>query len=164
MSGERFTLDTNILVYSVAADADQRHKLAAEIMELAIAGDCWLTLQSVSEFYTVVTRKRVLARDHAAKLADAWLRVFPIASASPQAARAAMTDAVASGASYWDALLVRTAAEAGCTAILSEDMADGGTPGGLRIVNPFGATSLTPAAMTVLAAPVAPIWSSTVPR
>jgi predicted nucleic acid-binding protein len=40
-----------------------------------------------------------------------------------------MADAAESRASYWDALLVRTAEEAGCTAILSGDMYDGGTLG-----------------------------------
>ena len=48
-----------------------------------------------------------------------------------------MTTAAAGQASYWDALLVATAAEAGCTAILTEDLADGGVLLGMRILNPF---------------------------
>jgi predicted nucleic acid-binding protein len=40
-------------------------------------------------------------------------------------------------ASYWDALLVATAAEAGCAVILTEDLAHGSTLGGVAIHNPF---------------------------
>jgi predicted nucleic acid-binding protein len=53
----------------------------------------------------------------------------------------ALADAVAGRASYWDALLVATAAEAGCELILSEDMADGTRLSGVEIHNPFGAAS-----------------------
>jgi predicted nucleic acid-binding protein len=53
-------------------------------------------------------------------------------------------------ASYWDALLVATAAEGGCTAILTEDLADGAVLDGARIVNPFGPDDISAAAMRVL--------------
>jgi len=49
----------------------------------------------------------------------------------------ALADAGARRASYWDALLVATAAEAGCGLILTEDLADGGKLGGVEIHNPF---------------------------
>ena len=53
--------------------------------------------------------------------------------------RTAGGGAVAGRASYWDALLVATAAEAGCRLILTEDLADGTTLGGVAIHNPFAA-------------------------
>ena len=40
---ERFTLDTNLLVYSVDATAGVRHLLAIEIVDRAIERDCCLT-------------------------------------------------------------------------------------------------------------------------
>ncbi|MEA2741093.1 MAG: hypothetical protein QOH05_4400 [Acetobacteraceae bacterium] len=52
-----------------------------------------------------------------------------------------------------DAELVATAAEAGCTTILTEDLADGGLLFGVRILNPFsGGLTLTPAAEALLTA------------
>jgi predicted nucleic acid-binding protein len=39
--------------------------------------------------------------------------------------------------SYWDALLVACAREAGCRVILTENMTDGANFGGVLIHNPF---------------------------
>jgi predicted nucleic acid-binding protein len=136
-TSERFTLDTNLLVYAIDSTAGLRHQLAAEIIEHAVRLDCWLTLQAVSEFYAAVTRKGIVpAPDAAAQAAD-WLDLFPCTAASDTAVRAALGDAANGRASYWDALLVATAGEAGCIAILTEDLADGAKISGVRIHNPF---------------------------
>ena len=45
---ERFTLDTNLLVYSVDNMAGARHELAIEIVDRATERDCNLTLQALS--------------------------------------------------------------------------------------------------------------------
>src|SRR5216684_2256183 len=136
---ERFTLDTNLLVYSVDRGAGRRHRLSIEIIRQAARADCWLMLQAISEFFSAVTRKRIMPRDRATALAGHWLDVFPHATASAHALRTALADAVAARASYWDALLVATAAEAGCGVILTDDLADGTTLGGVAIHNPFAA-------------------------
>ena len=75
MSGERFTLDTNILVYALAGNPDARRQRAEHIINLARRCDCWLTLQSVSEFYAAVTRKRLASRAQAAAQANDWRRI-----------------------------------------------------------------------------------------
>ena len=113
----RFTLDANLLVYSLDRDEGEKHETAAQILLRAPRFDCWLTLQSLSEFYTVTARKRIMQPlDAAAQVSD-WLVFFQTVSASANAVRAALANAVAGRASYWDALLVATAAEAGCTLI-----------------------------------------------
>ena len=136
----RFTLDSNLLFYSVDVDAGARHEAALEHVDKAPDADCWLTLQSLSEFYAAVTRTRVMGRAAAAAQVEDWLAFFQSITVSASAIRAALRDAVAGHASYWDALLVATAAEAGCTLILSEDMGDGTTLGGVEIHNPFTPT------------------------
>lgn len=150
MSGEPFTLDTNILVCSVDRTAGSRHEIARDIIERASMAGCWLTLQAISEFYAVVTRKGIMPRPDAARFAEAALDLFRTAPASDAAIRIALAAAGAGRASYWDALLVATAAEAGCTTILTEDLADGSVLCGVRIVNPFGGSALSPAAAAVL--------------
>ena len=137
---QRFTLDTNLLVYAVDIAAGNRHELAIEVADRATECDCvlTLTLQALSEFYAVVTRKGMVRPAEAAAQAENWLAAFPCA-ASPSAVRTAPGDAAAGRASYWDALLVATAAEAGCRIILTEDLADGAELGGLHIHNPFAA-------------------------
>jgi predicted nucleic acid-binding protein len=61
-----------------------------------------------------------------------------------------LASASAGRASYWDALLVATAAGAGCTTILTEDMSDGTVLHGVRILNPFAGDGLTEAAEALL--------------
>jgi predicted nucleic acid-binding protein len=135
----RFTLDTNLLVYAVDSGAGGRHEAAAEIIPRAAGLGCILTLQAISEFFAVVSRKGMMPKDEAAAQAADWLSIFPCATGSASAVRTALADAVAGRVSYWDALLVATAAEAGCRVILTEDLADGTTLGGVAIHNPFAA-------------------------
>ena len=135
----RFTLDTNLLVYAVDRAAGARHEVAAEIIPRASGLGCILTLQAISEFFAVVSRKGTMPRDEAAAQAADSLSIFQCAAASASAVRTALADAIAGRASYWDALLVATAAEAGCRVILTEDLADGTTLGGVAIHNPFAA-------------------------
>jgi predicted nucleic acid-binding protein len=39
--------------------------------------------------------------------------------------------------SWWDALILAAAQEAGCTALVTEDLQDGRSYGGVTVVNPF---------------------------
>ena len=117
----RFTLDSNILIYAFNREDASRHRPAMEIVNRAVDADCWLTLQALSEFYAVATRKRMLSLAEAAAQVEDWLVVFPCIAVSAAAVRRALADAVAGRASYWDALLVATAAESGCTVVLSEE-------------------------------------------
>ncbi len=150
MSGERFTLDTNILVYSVDDDAVLRREIALTVIAQAAVQDCHLTLQALSEFFAVVTRKNLASPAEAAAQVADWLELFPTSAASESALRAALATSVAGQLSYWDGLLLATAAEAGCAAILTEDMAEGSLMHGVRIVTPFGPAGLTAEAERLL--------------
>lgn len=153
MSGERFTLDTTILVYSVDRLAGARHAIARTIMERAPRQECWLTLQAVSEFYAAASREgKMPASDAAAQAAD-WIELFPTLPASAGAVRAALAAASLGRAAYWDALLIATAAEGGCAAILSEDMQDGALHDGVRVINPFDGERLSTEATRLLGIP-----------
>ncbi len=150
MSGERFMIDTSILIRSVDASAGLRHLLAVEIIERAVIVASCLTLQSVSEFFSACCRGRLVSPESAADMARAWLDMFPTVCATQAAARVALDHVLAGRASYWDALLVATAEEAGCSAILTENLGDGTTFGAMRIINPFGANGISEAADRLL--------------
>ena len=152
MSADRFTLDTNILIYSVDSRAGPRHEIARQIIDLAVGCDCWLTLRAVSEFYAAVTRKGLMPRAVAAAQATDWLELFPCLPASLTAIRIALAAASTGRASYWDALLLATAAEGGCGAVLTEDMADGAVLEGVLVVDPFGGATLSATAARLLGA------------
>jgi predicted nucleic acid-binding protein len=152
MSDRRITLDTNILVYALDRGAGTRHVMAREIVAKAPFIDCRLTLQSISEFFWVVSRKRLVPVADAADQARDWLALFPIVTATDSAMRTALGSVVSGQVAFWDALLVATAGEAGCTTILTEDLGDGSTLHGVRILNPFGAAGLAPEAEMLLRA------------
>lgn len=136
-SRPRFTLDSDILVYSVDSAAGARHELAIQIALHAVRADCWLTLQALGEFYSVATRKNKMPRHEAAAQVNDWLSSYPTVAASAANVRAALSLASAGRASYWDALLIVTAADAGCGLVLTEDLADGAIFGSTTIHNPF---------------------------
>lgn len=125
--------------------------VASQIIARAPFVECWLTLQSISEFYFAITRKRLVSIAAAQDQALDWLGMFPTIPASATAVRAALATAASGRASYWDALLVHTAKETGCTAILTEDLAADTTLAGVRVINPFAGATLSPDAEALLA-------------
>lgn len=142
MSGERFSLDTNVLVYAADRDAGERHQRACYIIERAARRPCTLTLQALAEFFHAVTRKGLVPRTEAAAQVRDWLEIFPTATADTEALRLALSAAEAGRFGFWDALLLATAGRAGCGVVLSEDMSDGGALDGVIVRNPFAGPDL----------------------
>ena len=66
MSVERLSLASNILFYTVDADAGEQQERAREIVRQAALGDCFLTLQTLCEFFASTTRKGKLTAAQAA--------------------------------------------------------------------------------------------------
>lgn len=144
------TLDTNILVYCVQI-GDPRQRPAIRLVERAIDAACPIMLQSLGEFFVATTRRRYLGAEAAALQVRRWAGVFP--TLVPPSADAVMlaVQAAASGRfSYWDALLLASAGLAGCTAVISEDMAPGATLAGARVVPAFAGDAISPEALAVL--------------
>jgi predicted nucleic acid-binding protein len=150
MSVRRISLDSNLLVYFYDPRDPHKQSLAQQIVVAAARLDCMIGLQTVGEFYTTSTRKKVLSASLAGNEALNFLATFPNFPASSVSHRAAAREAVAGRLSYWDAVLLASAAEAGCTIMLSEDMKDGATLGGITVRNPFGTKGLSAAAVAAL--------------
>jgi predicted nucleic acid-binding protein len=150
MNSERFTLDTNILVYAVDAREGHKRELATRVIEAAARLDCPLALQVVGEFYAAATAKLKLDAKDAAARGLHLIAGFDTFGASVHAVRAALEEAPKHRFSYWDSLLLASSAEAGCTTIFSEDMADGARFGSIAVANPFGSDGLAPHAREVL--------------
>ena len=143
MSAERFTLDTNILVYSIDAREPEKRALAASIIERAVTRDCPLALQAIGEFFVAAASKLKLEPRDAARRAQLLIASFPTFAHSASALRAASDEASKGRFSFWDGVLLASAAEAGCTVILSEDMADGARFGSIVVANPFDRAGLS---------------------
>ena len=144
------TFGSNVLVYAAQA-GDPRQEAALELLQLASGGRCVRTLQALGEFFFAATRKKLATRPAAAAQVRRWTTAFPAPIAASAAAVVAAMDAAAEGRfSYWDALLLATAAEAGCAAAISEDMADGAALGTIRVVPAFAEGGVNPAARALL--------------
>jgi predicted nucleic acid-binding protein len=131
-------LDTNVLLYSVSTDRDEKAKREVAT-ELLAERDNALSVQVLQEFYvqaTRPTRRDALPHEIAAGLIRAWLR-FPVQDITLAVLSGALEIKAASGLSYWDAAIVSAARALGCRELLSEDMSHGRVIGGVTIVNPF---------------------------
>jgi predicted nucleic acid-binding protein len=134
---DRFSLDANVLVYALDTADAARHRRAVDIVAAAIGRHCILALQTLAEFYHAAARKRIAPARDVARKVEEMATVFPIVVADPAALRRALPLAAAARNSIWDALLLATLEQAGCTLLLSEDMGDGAKFGRLTVLNPF---------------------------
>lgn len=132
-------VDTNVSVY--ARDAGQPHKQSAArtwIDHLWDCGDGRLSTQVLNEFYVTGTRKLSpgMARS------DARADIRDLSSWQPLAIDSGVIERAFEiedlyGFSYWDALIVASAATLGCRHLLTEDLQDGQEFNGLVVVDPF---------------------------
>ena len=131
-------VDTNVWVYAVDADEPAKQRLARAALDPGTADRLVTSAQVLGEFYVTVTRKfeRAIAHDVADRMVERMARL-PVVPIDADRVRAAIEGARAWGISYRDALIVASARAAGCTRLLTEDLADGETYGGLRVENPF---------------------------
>lgn len=137
MSAERWFVDTNVLVYLFDSDSPVKQAKARRILD-ANEDRIVLSTQVLGEFYVTVTRKlgTPLAAGPAAE-AVRELCAFPVRPLGTELVRAAVRRSASSRLSYWDALIVESAMEAGAAVLLTEDLQDGRKFDALLVVNPF---------------------------
>ena len=124
--------DSNILVYTATTDAKKQR-----------AADCLrrgglASVQVLNEFVHVARRKL----RHDWPLIELALGLFrasleDIVPVTLNTHTAALSLAREHGLSFFDALIVAAAIEAGCDTLYSEDLQHGGKIAGVRIENPF---------------------------
>ncbi|MEE4380007.1 MAG: PIN domain-containing protein [Candidatus Competibacteraceae bacterium] len=137
MNANRFTLDTNLLIYAIDRDAGTRHQQAITLVDQAVEQDCVLSMQVLAEFFHAVTRKGKMPLAEASEQVRDWQILFPMVAADGQALLQAMSAVQHHHLPFWDALLWATAKAAGVHVLLSEDFQDGRELEGVRFRNPF---------------------------
>jgi len=132
-------VDTNVLLYAISRDPDERTK-AARANELLSSRDLGLSVQVLQEFYIQATRETRadrLPHEQAAALIDSFRR-FPVQETTLGVMLAAISTRQRFGISYWDAAILEAARTLGCEVVLSEYLSDGRDYAGIRVENPFG--------------------------
>ena len=125
-------LDTNILVY-----AQQNEPFGPRAREIVRQGGA-ISVQVLNEFTSVLRRKMQRAwPEIEAALADIVIVLGPAAPLTTDIHAAALALARDHNFSFYDALIVAAAQDAGCDVLYTQDMQHGRELEGLRIVDPF---------------------------
>lgn len=140
-SGEagRAFVDSNILLYAHDRSAGDKREAARDLVEtLWRRGSGYLSVQVLQEFFVNVSRKlqRPLEAEQARQIIEDYSH-WMVHRPGSQDVLAAIDIHRHSQISFWDAMIVRSAAAAGCEVLYSEDLNPGQTYEGVRVENPF---------------------------
>lgn len=131
MSGE--FVDSNIVIYSVAADTVKRRKALTILKQRPV-----ISIQVLNETANTLRRKLGFEIPEIQRILTKLMQQCHVHTLSPATVFAALGIAERYGFSHYDCLIVAAALEADCATLYSEDMQDGQLiEGRLRVVNPF---------------------------
>lgn len=137
----RVFVDTNVFVYLFDARAPLKQQRAREVVaELAQARRLVLSSQVLSELFVTTTRKLAepLPTEQALRVLDD-LAAYPVVTIDAALVRRAAARSTAEHVSYWDALILEAAVDAGAATVYSEDLHPGRAYQGVTVEDPFTA-------------------------
>lgn len=139
MSADRTFVDTNVFAYLFDDSEPKKQATAGKRLEQEQrARELVVSTQVLQELYVVLTRgKSPIATPEVAERAVREVSTYTVAQVDSTAVFAAIATSRQSRISFWDALIVRAAADSGCSVLLSEDLNDGQVIEGVRVENPF---------------------------
>lgn len=140
MSGDKTFVDTNVIVYAYDASAGAKRQVARNILtDLWDSGLGVVSTQVLQEFFVAVTRKlpKPMEAGAARAVVSDLMKWDPVLVNGTMILEA-IDRQMHYGYSFWDSLIVTAAGRAGCTILLSEDLASGQSIGEVTIRNPFG--------------------------
>lgn len=142
MSVGKVFLDTNVLIYALDQDAPAKRQRSRELIsEVARTGAGVISTQVLQEFYVTATRKMGVA-PLAAKEMLRTFAVLETVQVTPDLIEHAIDRSIVSQLSFWDALIIAASASAECGTIYSEDLNAGQVIAGMRLANPYEASSV----------------------
>lgn len=130
-------VDTNILIYAYGPKVDEKHSRAIRALERLWQGQTGrVSMQVLQEFYVTATQKLKTPRASAREVVQAytpWVQSLT----TPETILRASDLAESARLSFWDALIIASAEEAGALQLYSEDLNAGQIIAGVKIVNPL---------------------------
>jgi predicted nucleic acid-binding protein len=132
-------IDTNILVYAYDRSAGEKHRLAVELLRHLWEDETGcLSLQVLQEFHVTVTRKIANPLDlQTAQLIVSDLSHWRLHTPEVRDILSAIDYQLNYQLSFWDALIVLSAARLGCQQLFTEDLNHGQSYSGVQVINPF---------------------------
>ena len=129
--------DTNVLAYAEGLNDLRRRSVALDLLGRIPRRSAILPVQVLGELFNVLVRKAGRSRGDARAAMLGWGDAFTVVPTTADAMVKAMDLAADHGLAIRDAVVLSVASSAGCRLLLSEDMQEGFTWGGLTVVNPF---------------------------
>ncbi|RWD62277.1 PIN domain-containing protein [Mesorhizobium sp.] len=133
----KVALDTNILAYAEGINSVEKRDAVLDLLRNVPQETAIVPLQVLGELYNVLVRKAGLSPQTARDALLSWRDAFPVTATTPQGMTMAADLAADHRFGIWDAVILSAASQASCRLLLSEDLQDGFTWGGVTVVNPF---------------------------
>ena len=133
----RVAIDTNTLAYAEGVNGEERRERALELVRNLPLDATVIPVQVLGELFNVLTRKAGRSRADAREAILGWRDTFRVAATTPDVMLAAADLATDHQFGIWDAVVLSVASQAGCRLLLTEDLQNGFTAGGVTVVNPF---------------------------
>ncbi len=134
----RVALDTNILAYAEGVNGAARKVNALDLIQRLPAGSALLPVQTLGELFQLLVRKVIRTPAQARSAILSWRDGFPLIETSETVIVGAAELAATHRFSFWDGVVLASAAEGGCRLLLSEDLQEGFTWNSVTVTNPFG--------------------------
>jgi len=131
-------VDTNVFLYAHDSSSPQRQRRALDLLRDLTAARTALSVQVLQEFFVNATAKLkspLPARVALGAMAD--MSTWTVHEPGAHDVLAAAEIRERSGVSFWDAMIVRSAAQLGCEILWSEDLNAGQVYEGVEVRNPF---------------------------
>ena len=133
----KVALDTNILVYAEGINGAEKRDIVFDLLRDMAQEAAIIPVQVLGELFTVLTRKAGRSRAQARDAMLSWRDAFPVVGTTLEVMTVAADLATDHHFGIWDATILSVASQTGCRLLLSEDLQDGFTWGGVTVVNPF---------------------------
>lgn len=133
----KVALDTNVLAYAEGVNDIEKRDIALSLVRRLPQDAAVVPVQVLGELFNVLVRKAGRSRTEARDALLGWRDGFAAIDTTPDAMLIAADLATDHHFSIWDAVVLSVASQAGCRLLLSEDLQDGFTWGGVTVVNPF---------------------------
>ena len=133
--------DTNVLIYADDARSPRKQECAIALFaEHFSRGTAVISLQVLQEYLAAATRKLGVTSELAQRKVEVLARARVVRFEASDVIAAIEIHRLTK-ISFWDALIVHAARSSGAMVLYSEDLQTGAVLGGVRVVNPFAATT-----------------------
>lgn len=131
-------LDSNIVLYAYDPNDVRKKRIAQELLNKGLAGECIVSVQVLAEVATTLLHKvkPPALPEAVAEILD-LLGPIPTFSPDRDTVRRAVQACSHYGVHFYDGMILAAAEQAGCKRIWSEDLSAGQTYFGIRVENPF---------------------------